>query len=465
MRFSSLLFTFVLSAGVLFYPQGALGQQVAPKVSGAINIGLESGLIEADICVSNWPETRRFALNTGMNIGHVRGNGEQVEFDGFYGGEIDGDARIYDLGEVSGDRFCFDYVGAFPVYPEHDFFVDYKGKVAFDGRTFRAAEQAKIIPVPYDYDKKQALDNLTYDLTIECEECTFIYLNGGIPVQKSHHTFKSDLPRQPLLFAGKSEFGQLEGTYFLNIAPDPERAGAFAGLLEEIGAWYGKKLGVPFGDQPVFIAMDPVQTFPEGRSWGFVNWPTIAFAGTDPNAMGDQILSGTSDADWIYNFLGHEAGHYYFGATNFPYGPYGQFATESAAEFMANLYLREVRGTEAAEKRIQNWLKAVEGKWGETVRFDMIDAENPIAGDVYRYNVGPILLAGLAKRAGDAATVAFLKELLDPRTPQSFAEISAKAEAAGISKTDWDLWRMDCVNGTPYQCLERPEPVLVPSDG
>jgi hypothetical protein len=96
------------------------------------------------------------ARRYGLNVEAVTDAEERaLVFGGFYGGRMIGEGLLYTVVEPPEEieSLCVRYTGAYPVYrvdegegSTHDF----KGVIAFNGRTLRATEQSKWYPVLYD---------------------------------------------------------------------------------------------------------------------------------------------------------------------------------------------------------------------------------------------------------------------------------------------------------------------------
>ncbi len=133
----------------------AVDLQFAPKLDGRIETDPATGVLRGDICLSKLPQQKSysFLLNRGLNIREIRDadSGKPLEYDGFYNATNIGDATRYEVKNgIGAGGFCVNYVGAYPVYrvdAGERSELDWKGQIAFDGRTVRAAEQTRFYPV------------------------------------------------------------------------------------------------------------------------------------------------------------------------------------------------------------------------------------------------------------------------------------------------------------------------------
>src|SRR6185436_7965586 len=102
---------------------------------------------------------------------------------------------------------AFSYVGKFPVFYDSlkDYsFEDWKGNISFNGYSVRTdGRQTSWYPVLYDIKKDVKYDKVRYELEVNCVDCKYIYLNRSKPVSGQKAIFKSDIPHEIAMFAGK----------------------------------------------------------------------------------------------------------------------------------------------------------------------------------------------------------------------------------------------------------------------
>src|SRR5215208_3489853 len=123
--------------------------QSAAHLDGRVETDPATGLLRGDICLSKLPQQQgySFLLNRSLNIREVRdhASGKPLKYTGYYNATSVGDTTRYTIeGSIGASGFCVSYVGAYPVYrvdAGERSEVDWKGQIAFDGRTLRAAEQ------------------------------------------------------------------------------------------------------------------------------------------------------------------------------------------------------------------------------------------------------------------------------------------------------------------------------------
>jgi hypothetical protein len=130
---------------VLFASTGQA--QSTPHLDGRVETDSAAGLLHGNICLSKLPKQPAvpFLLNRSLNIRELKdvASGRSLKYWGYYDAVGIDDATRYSRCSIGTDGFCVDYVGAFSVYRvdngEHSE-IDWKGQIAFDGRTVRVAE-------------------------------------------------------------------------------------------------------------------------------------------------------------------------------------------------------------------------------------------------------------------------------------------------------------------------------------
>lgn len=154
-----------------------------PHVSGDVYISLKDGLIRADLMMSRLPKTTHYALqlNSGFNVQAFRDSADAFSYAAEKAYDGDQAYESFQYWFPSNDRrsrflprqFRIRYVGAFPVHGDsakRSDWGDWKGNIAFNGKTLRAAEQAAWYPVLYDTLQDKVYHNVTFDLTIHCPD-------------------------------------------------------------------------------------------------------------------------------------------------------------------------------------------------------------------------------------------------------------------------------------------------------
>ena len=135
---------------LLFLMQQGLGQ--TPHLSGEVIISIQSGTIDADLKLSNLPDTDSYSLwlNTGLNVQYFRDAGDSFNY---YFKRVY-DAEVYEEGfqyyfpstdkksRYLPNAFLVRYTGKFPVFNDtlraYEW-GDWKVNIAFDGQVLRVA--------------------------------------------------------------------------------------------------------------------------------------------------------------------------------------------------------------------------------------------------------------------------------------------------------------------------------------
>lgn len=423
-----------------------------PHIAGEIRIDLAAGRLEGSVCIDHWPTGagHSITLHRGLNLARVTDKaGKVLDFDGWYGGAVDGEGLVYEFKQPASGPVCFDYVGSAPLFPAYDAVEDFKGLIAADGKSLRAAEQAVWLPTPYDTQAKKRLQNTTFRLHIACAGCTLLYVNGAPPVGGQEGMFESTIAQKPLLFVGTGVMDVGPEVTFVNAKLSPGSRAGWTSAYRAVRGFYTDYLDRPYGGMPTILRFDSVDKgLNPKRQWGFASWPTIAFGNGDLEAMGWALQRDDDEGRWQSAYLAHEAAHYYFNGAMAGNGPYRWFLTESTAEFMSWKFLAATKGQAAMQDRIT--AKVGEMSW-DVLPLNTIEREERIGGN-YRYVYGPLLLESLDRTIGEARMRRFMRELL-AAPPTNWSDFTRIARAAGVSDPEWADWTRRCIDGTPKACV------------
>jgi hypothetical protein len=446
----SLLVLFVAASGGT-----AHGATPTPHLEGQVEVDPGTGVMRGDLCLSRLPEqeTHSFLLNRGLNIREVRdrGSGKPLEYEGFYEAVNEGDATRYTVEDSVGTRgFCVSYVGAYAVYrvdAGERSVVDWKGQIAFDGRTVRAAEQTVFYPIVIDAATGAALSSVSYELEIACPGCPAIFVNGSAPTAGPQASFSSPLPRPLLLFAGDFPYRSAGGVHFVGATISSADANAIRSGIQTVAEAHATYLGVPYRDEPVYLTFASVSRDHQlGEStWQFVTWPTIAMAGRVPFS---ELLQEDGGRRVFVPGQGiaHEMAHYYFGTRYVPRGPLRWFLLESTAEFLALEAQRILAGEEAYARAVGAHLeKAVAAE--ELTPLDEVSEPGEIGG-AYRYQLGPLLLIALEGYAGEGVVRNTLADLVrhPPVTEVTYPDLRERFLSAGATAEQLTAFEAECLH-------------------
>ena len=426
----------------------------APGVlTGKLIVDPASGSLIGDICMGQLPSgVTGFSLNPGLNIREVRYSlgGAPLAFERDPKRPTDYDASYYRLSAKAGPDLCISYVGRFPVYDvdkgerAND---DWKGRIAFDGKTIRAADQSRFVPAPITeagVEKAQ----MAYDVTIVCANCRTIFWNGSRPAAGPSARFTSSTPRALMLYAGDVDFTSQPQADFVGLPVTIPVATAVSAGLKRIAAVHASYLRLPYSDQPSLMSFASVgrDRKLDKTSWQFVVWPSIA---ADGRLAFAKYLRAAEPANGLstgfQRYLAHEMAHYYFGTRLVPNGPLQWFLTESTAEFLSMKAVRQLQGEAAYMDLLAEHTAAV-GKDGAVVPLDRVTNADQI-GETYRYKLGPLLLIGLEQKLGAATVSRMLSNLVAdaPDTEISYADLQARLRIEGATQKDLDVFAAECL--------------------
>lgn len=429
------------------------------RLTGRLNVDTRTGSLAGNLCVTRTGPVRRFLLANGLNVREVTDatSGKDYAFDVEMMDNADGDATTYTLAENdSADGICVEFVGLYPVFhldAGEAAAGDWKGRVAFDGRTVRATEQTRFYPVVLQSNGGQ-LDQLAYDIEVTCATCRAIYLNGSAPVRGRRAHLVSSVRRPLLLYAGDFPVSRYAGSYFVGAEASPASARVLGEELAQIASAHRSYLGLPIEDSPVLLSFASVQrSQPVGKiAWAFASWPTLATSG---RLSFDEVVSRMSDEHFKrfqLHYLAHEMAHYYFYERYNPRGPLRWFMMESTAEYLAAVAVRRLQGEAAYEERLGYY---VEGARLDVKPLDRVTAPEEI-NENYRYNVGPLLWVAMSNTLGKDVVRDTLAEFAraPPDADVDYAMLRRRLITAGARVTDVQRFEAECLHTPlPPRCL------------
>lgn len=434
-------------------------QAQIPHLVGKAIVDMQTGQITCDFTISNIPDLGKdyqLLLNKGFNIKHLKNaTGEVIKYDGFYNGKMRGEGLVYTPSNKNGalenpKQLSISYTGAFPIYKDEYNFTDFKGLIAFNGTTLRASEQSKWYPIIYDAKNDQQLEQITFDITVECKNAQQIFVNGDVPKAGPTANFKSSIPLAPMLFIGDYNVQQTANAWFLNTNMNKAQLAVFEAEIAEMKAYYNKVLGIPYHTKNVFIEHTAIEKFNKGRTWGFASYPTIAIAGGKLGETVDEINKKFKDST-DYPFYAHEVGHYYFGNVLQPNSTLFWFFLESTAEYLS------IKASEAkfGKTYSHNYFKNATNdlKNFKAMPLNKVTEINQVNG-TYRYSYGPLLLRGLEQIIGEKRMFFFLKQCLNTTgKPTDYAFLKEQALKSGISLKEWNLFEKQFIESENVTAL------------
>lgn len=425
-----------------------------PRITGWIETDPATGFLAGDLCIAAPPPALGGAilLHRGLNVRGVRNavTGEALSFEGYYDARNLGDATPYKVEQGAADQgVCVTYVGAFPVVrvdAGERTTDDWKGNIAFDGKTVRATEQTRFYPTLRDAAGVEH-QQVAYDVEVRCTGCKTIFWNGSAPVAGDRARFTSDRPRPLMLYAGDLPFTTIDGVHFVGAEVSADAAAFVGASFATIARQHEAYLGAAMEDQPSlmsFAALGGRASRKLGvNTWGFATWPTIASDGRLPfDALAPSEADGSLSAG-RQRYFAHEMAHHYFGARYAPRGPLRWFMLESTAEYLAARAVRALRGETAYQGLLAGYARNTPSS---VVPLDKVTEPGQIEGD-YRYALGPLLLVALERRIGEEPLRRALSSFIThpPSEEVDYAYLRARLVAAGAAEAALAAFEAACL--------------------
>ena len=409
-----------------------------PHLKGTIEIDKQLGIIKCVFTLSKIPQIEAYSilLNKGMNITYFKDpKGELLDYNGYYNGKMEGEAIAYALGSNASSpkklpsTFIIDYVGAFPVYKNDYNSFDFKGNIAINEKTLRAAEQTKWYPVLYDTKNDKVIHSYTYDLHIKTKDSSTIFINGSAPKKGTDVRLTSTIAYPLLLFMGDYEYKSYSGDYILNTDISDDTSAFIFKNIEEIKNYYATRLELDFTDHMYIINHESVKKRKKGSSWGFNTYPAFAFTGLN---FKDLVSVKNRFSEGTLKFFGHEFGHNYFG-NNVMSGPLSWFWSESFAEYLSFGVALNLGSESFLKDVLLHHAKVV--KEGTFIPLNKIKTKKEI-GEKYRYSLGPMILQCFEDTFGKKQMNLIIQTLLKTAASETLTLDAFKRAAlnSGIDK-------------------------------
>lgn len=413
-----------------------------PHIKGRIEIDRTLGIIKCTFTLSKIPEIEGYSilLNKGMNITYIKdAKGQLIDYNGYYNGTMKGEAIAYTLGSSASSpkklpsTFFIDYVGAFPVYKKEYNSFDFKGNIAINEKTLRAAEQTKWYPVLYDTKNDKVIHSYTYDLLIKTKESSTVFINGSAPKKGTEIQLSSTKAHPLLLFMGDYNYIGYQGDYILNSDISEETSKFIFKNIEEIKNYYATRLEMAFTDHIYIINHESVNKRKKGSSWGFNTYPAFAFTGLN---FKDLVSESNRFSEGTLKFFGHEFGHNYFG-NNVMSGPLSWFWSESFAEYLSFGVALDLGSNSFLKDVLLYHANVV--KEGTFTPLSKIKTKKEI-GEKYRYSLGALLLQCFEDTFGKKHMNTIIKALLKTSASETLRLNSFKRAAlnSGIDKRAYE---------------------------
>lgn len=396
-----------------------------PHITGDIYVSVKNGTFKADLDVSRLPKTTNYVirLNGGFNVEAFRDSTDLFS----YRIERDYDSeKAYECfqywfvagnnSKISPQRFKVRYVGAFPVYSDstkRSDWGDWKGNIAFNGKTVRATEQSAWYPILYDIQEDKAYKNVTFDITVHCPDAKAIYMNGCPPQYGQKVRFQADRPYPMLIFAGDYDFRKERNTYLVNTTLSPVQADVLDGWFTRIKTYYGQHLRIPYGADVTLLASTPVS---KRNDWLFVTYPTIA--SVSPNGLLNKLVDENKRAladSLRLSFMAHELGHYYFGSILSPNSTLRWVFLEGMTEYLSLQATRDLIGNSFYDQQLKRYV-SVSKNMTNFVPLGKVNSSGQIT-EMYKYQYTPLLLTALERQIGREQMWKWLVTILTTPNP------------------------------------------------
>lgn len=400
--------------------QLAFGQD--PTIKGKVNVSITKGTIECDFTVTEFPFIKDYIilLNKGLNVRYFRNLEDNYNygFDYNFYENVSGEGMGYFFPNrkekskfLPQKGFQISYVGAFPVIADTlkaGNSGDWKGNIAFNGKTIRATEQSVWYPVLHDLTKDITYASVKYDINITCADCEAMYLNGSAPVNGTSANFKSDKPVELVLFAGNYKIVNVDETYFLNPDINEQQLKEFGKMTNSFKSFYEKKLSIPYGGKITYIQTTPISKY---NSWMFVSYPTIVNVGHG----NDGLKSFVEEKPGSYKFIAHEIAHYYFGTLRTFNSELGDMISESFAEYLSMKSSKVILGDSISKGMLNQKIKELRND--TLIPFSKIKAEKDYGNrNTYVYTYAPLIYCAMEKEIGEEKMYKWIQAILTAKT-------------------------------------------------
>lgn len=401
-------------------------QENPPSLSGKVKISIIEGTFECDLTMSNIPPIQDYLirLNAGMNLLHIKSLKPNefviIEDKSRNDSTSSGESLAYFFPDNTGkgkflpDELQFKYVGKFPVVTDtivNYSRADWRGNIAFNGYSVRA-EGVQGAWYPYLYDAKNDVtyEQMNYNITIDCIDCSTIYINGNKPIHAQKATFKSEKPYELSLFCGNYEFFNDENLFLLNPTFTQNDIHDFSKLVGSYKEYYEGNLNIKFAEPPIFVNSTP--TAPN-YGWLFVSYPTIMGIGYGNLGLG--ALFDKKQQNLYEQFIAHELGHYYFGTYKVFNSELGNMMSEGFAEYLSLKLVEELKGKKTYNQLLEEKFEVL--KTFKTIPISKINSISDIKDkERFVYNYAPLMFIAIEQEIGKEKMWEWLKNILNTNT-------------------------------------------------
>lgn len=397
------------------------GQDTIPVVKGTVTISIAKGTFDCDIIIDNIPRIKDYVirLNSGMNILYFKSLDKNFLIS--YNKALNDTSSTYESigyffrdntgkGKFLPHSLEMRYTGKYPVATDtinNYSRQDWKGNIAFNGYSVRTdGVQTCWYPVLYDITKDVILNKVKYDLTINCADCSVIYLNGNPPVKGRKAVLKSDIPLDLSMYSGKYKIANVDSTYFLNPDITEAQIKEFGNMTNAFKRFYENKLSIPYKTSITYVQTTPTS---KKNAWLFVSYPTIFNIGYGKYGM--KGLFDKQKGSRFKVYIAHELGHYYFGTTKVFNSELGDMMSEGFAEFLSLEASKNILTDSIYQQIIGDKIKEL--KNFKAMPFAKVKSNaNYKDREYYVYYYAPLIFTAIKKEIGEQNMWLWLKTIL-----------------------------------------------------
>jgi hypothetical protein len=320
------------------------------------------------------------------------------------------------------DNIRFRYVGKFPVINDTIELKmqkeDWRGNVAFVKGNLRVdGLQSGWYPTIYDPIKQLQYNQLKYDITIDCNDCETMYINGATPRKGKLTNFKSEVALEPLLFIGKYNIQESETAYLLNSNFTDAELKEIDELNNQIFDYLTNYTNVKYQDKIVWIDGGVAA---KKYGFAFFSYPAITVVGDPPHDLRTSLKSYNSSS---LTTIAHETSHYYFGNLKRSNSYLESLIDEGFAQFLAYKYVNQSRDNTYIKNEITQSIE-----WFEDPNFkfkailDFYKSEHTNDRETYAYDYQTAILFSIEKEIGEDKMKNWIRLLLQGEEPISNKE-------------------------------------------
>ena len=290
---------------------------------------------------------------------------------------------------------------------------DWRGNIAFNGYSIRAEGlQGGWYPEIYDMDKKKRYSEVKYDITVSCDDCTVLFVNGSSPQKATRAEFKNDIPCEMSIFCGKFTVSENRGIWLLNSnMPKPDEQRLFTTAIN-YQQYYEKLFDIPFKGSLSFVQTTPVA---DTNRWAFAFYSAPTTFNVGAGRFGLQSLFKGYGASKNKQGMAHELAHYYFGTLLKAQGTFGFIIPEGFAEYLSYQLTRSLEGDSTYRGLLKNKVQILK-YFKDYQPLSLVRTENDYGNrEYYLYYYAPILFMAIHKEIGDQAMSKWLRTMVNSK--------------------------------------------------